>query len=84
MITAYNSKLDINHISVSLTPTTNIQILSLNSEIMGEKNNDLLVWWGRDIALNKITFKLQNWYIFCDKTFFVSLFYEQILYEHNE
>lgn len=31
-----------------------------------------------------MTFKLQNWYIFCDKTVFISLFYEQVLYEHNE
>lgn len=31
-----------------------------------------------------MTFKLQNWYIFCDKTVLISLFYEQVLYEHNE
>ena len=83
VITAYNSKLGINHISVSFTPTTNIQILSLKSEIKGEWNNDLL-GGGGSIALNKMTFKLQNWYIFCNKTVFISLFYEQVLYEHNE
>ena len=36
VITAYNSKLGINHISVSFTPTIYIQILSLKCEIMGE------------------------------------------------
>jgi hypothetical protein len=36
VITEYNIKLDINHISIGFTPTTNIKILSLKSEIMGE------------------------------------------------
>ena len=39
---------------------------------------------GGSIALNKMTLRLQNWYIFYDKTVFISLFYEQVLYEHNE
>jgi len=26
-----------------------------------------------------MTFKLQNWYIFCDETVLISLFYEQVL-----
>ena len=38
---------------------------------------------GGSIALNKMTLRLQNWYIFYDKTVFISLFYEQVLYEHG-